>query len=288
VENPADQQRLPATVMKILLGHELARQRKLAGMTQEDSAKVLKCTQKKIGFIETGVSGIKALELAGLLDAYGASEADRTYAGDLAVEANRRAKKGAFSTRFPQYLRLFVDMEPTCRRFWSSQSMVVPGLLQTEDYMRTVFRAWRPSPTQEQIDQDTADRLARQRVLDNTSQEFWFVIDEAALRRTTGSPAIMKAQAMRLVEMIDRPNVELQVVPFTVGFYMGQTHDYTIFGFDTNPPVNVVYREHYDGGEYVGDVDRTSAYVTLWEQQRAAAVGPEQARRFLLDFAASL
>jgi transcriptional regulator with XRE-family HTH domain len=283
-----DQQRLPSAVMKILLGHELARQRKLAGMTQEDSAKVLRCTQKKIGFVETGVSGIKVLELAGLLDAYGANDADRAYAGDLAVEANRRAKKGAFSTRFPQYLRLLVDMEPTCRRLWSSQSMVVPGLLQTEDYMRTVFRAWRPSPTQEQIDRDTADRLARQRVLDNRSQRFWFVIDEAALRRATGSPAIMKAQAMRLVEMIDRPNVELQVVPFGVGFYMGQAHDYTIFGFDTNPPVNVVYREHYDGGEYVGDVDRTSAYVTLWEQQRAAAVGPEQARRFLLDFAASL
>jgi Domain of unknown function (DUF5753) len=154
--------------------------------------------------------------------------------------------------------------------------------------MRTVFRAWRPSPSQEQIDRDVADRLARQRVLDNTDQRFWFIVDEAALRRTTGSPAIMKAQVARLVEVIDRPNVELQVVPFSVGYYMGQAHDYTIFGYDTNPPVNVVYREHYDGGEYVGDLERTAAYVTLWEQQRAAAVGPEQTRRFLLDMAASL
>jgi transcriptional regulator with XRE-family HTH domain len=279
---------LPAAVMKIVLGHELARQRKQAGMTQEESAKVLSCTQQKIAFIENGASGVKMLELTGLLDAYGAEGADRAYAEDLAVEANRRARKGAFSTRFPQHLRLFVDMSPTCQRFWSSQSMVVPGLLQTEDYMRTVFRAWRPSPSSEQIDRDTTDRLVRQKVLDNTDQQFWFILDEAALRRTTGSPEIMRAQIAQLVEAIDRPNVEVQVVPFGVGYYMGQAHDYTIFGYDTKVPVNVVYREHYDGGEYVGDLERTADYVTLWEQQRAAGIGPEQTRRFLLDLAASL
>lgn len=283
-----DQHQLPAAVMKIVLGHELSRQRKLAGMTQEAAANVLSCTQKKIAFIENGVSGVKMLELGGLLDAYGANATDRAYAEDLAVEANRRAKKGAFSARFRQYVRLLVDMEPTCTRLWSSQSMILPGLLQTEEYMRTMFRAWRPSPTQEQIDKDTADRLARQWVLDNTHQQFWFVVDEAALRRTTGSPAIMKAQIKQLIEAIDRPNVELQVVPFNVGYYMGQSHDYSIFGYDTKSPVDVVYREHYNGGEYVTDLDQTAAYVILWEQQRAAASGPEQTRRFLLDLAASL
>jgi hypothetical protein len=80
----------------------------------------------------------------------------------------------------------------------------------------------------------------------------------------------------------------VQVVPFSVGYYMGQAHDYTIFGYDTKVPVDVVYREQYDGGEYVGDLERASSYVTLWEQQQAPASGPEQTRRFLLDLAASL
>jgi uncharacterized protein DUF5753 len=216
-----------------------------------------------------------------------ADQTDRAYAQDLQGESNRRAKRGAFSTRFSQHLRLLVDMEPSCQSYCTYRTMVVPGLLQTEDYMRTLFRAWWPSPYAEQIDRDTANRLARQRVLDNTDQQFWFILDEAALRRTTGSTDIMKTQITRLIEAIDRPNVELQIVPFNIGYYMGQSHDYTIFGYHTRPPVNIIYLEQHDGGQYLDDSKRTARYLTLWDQQRAAASGPEQTRRTLLDLIAS-
>ena len=281
-------QQLPPSVMKIVLGHELARQRRQASMTQEDSAGVLGCKSQKIGFIETGTSGVKPLELGALLDAYDVTDTDRAYISDLAEEANHRAKKGSFSMRFRDHLRLLVDMEPTCQRLWSYQAMVVPGLLQTKDYMRTAFRTWRPSPHPDEIDADTRDRLARQRVLDSPGQKFWFILDEAALRRPVGDSAIMRAQVYRLIEAIDQPNIELQVVPFGVGYYMGEGHEYTILGYDRDISINVVYREHYDGGEYVCDPDKAAAYLTLWEQQQAAALGLEQTRRFLLDLAASL
>lgn len=280
------QQKLPAPVMKILLGHELERLRKAAGFTQEQSAEVLRCTQQKIAYIERG-GGIKHLELQGLLDAYQPSGSDRAYAEDLHKESDHRSKRGGFRSRFQQHLRLLVDMEPTCQRLFSHQAKLVPGLLQTESYMRALFRAWRPSRGQDQIDSDTDARLARQRILDNVEQQFWFVMDEAALRRTAGSKEIMTEQITRLVDIIDRPNVELQVVPFDVGYYMGQAHSYTIFGYDTNPPVDIVYLDQHDGGEYVDDIRRTPKYQTLWEQQKAAAMGPEQTRRFLLDLARS-
>jgi transcriptional regulator with XRE-family HTH domain len=272
--------------MKILLGHELVRLRKTAGLTQEQSADVLRCTQQKIGYSEGG-GGISYRELLALLDAYSAKTVDRAYAEDLHQESNRRAKRGGFRSRFPQYLRLFVDMEPTCQRYCSYRGMIVPGLLQTEDYMRTMFRAWRPSLGKDKIDKDIAARLARQSILDNEAQRFWFIVDEAALRRIAGSSDVVKAQILRLVEAIDRPNVELQVVPFETGYYMGQSHDFTIFGYDTKPPVDIVYLEQHDGGDYVDNLKRTSTYLTLWEQQKAAAMGPEQSRRSLLKLAAS-
>lgn len=281
------QQELPPAVMKIVLGNELARQRVEATLKQDDAAEILRCTQQKIAHIESG-SGIRPKELDALLEHYGATETDQAYARDLQAEGNRRTKRGAFSTRFRQHMRLLVDMEPSCQRFFSYQAMVVPGLLQTEQYMRTLFRAWRPSPSQEQIDRDTTDRLARQRVLDNTDQQFWFIFDEAALRRTVGCSEIVKEQVLWLIEALDRPNVEIQIVPFSTGYYMGQGHDYSIFGYDTRPPVSIVYLELHDGGTYVDDSKRTSRYLTLWEQQKAAASGPEQTRRFLLDLADAL
>jgi hypothetical protein len=279
-------QKLPAPVMKILLGHELERLRKAAGQTQDEASEVLRCTQQKIAYIERG-GGVKYLEMKGLLDAYQAGDSDRAYAEDLHKESDHRSRRGAFRSRFPQHMRLLVDMEPTCQRFFSHQAKLVHGLLQTENYMRMLFRAWRPSLSQDQIDLDTEARLRRQRILDNSKQRFWFILDEAALRRNAGSSEFMKEQIMRLVEIIDRPNVELQVVPFDVGYYMGQAHSYTIFGYETNPPVDIVYLEQHDGGEYVDDTRRTPKYQTLWEQQKAAAMGPEQTRRFLLDLAAS-
>jgi hypothetical protein len=84
-------------------------------------------------------------------------------------------------------------------------------------------------------------------------------------------------------EAVDLPNVDVQVVPFSAGYYIGQSHDYTIFNFDTKTPVNIVYLESHDGGEYIDDGKRTQAYLTVWEQQHAAAFGPEQSRRMLLD-----
>jgi transcriptional regulator with XRE-family HTH domain len=280
------QLQLPSPVMKVVLGLELARLRNLRGITQDQASTVLGCTQQKIAHIESG-SGIKLVELNELLDKYEADDADRGYARSLQAESQQRTKRGAFSTRFPQYLRLLVDMEPSCQRYFSYQALVVPGLLQTEDYLRRNARAWRPSLPAEQIDQFTTNTLGRQRVLDNTTQQFWFVIDEAALRRTEGGP-VMKAQVQHLVECIDRPNVELQVVPFNVGYYMGQGHDYTIFGYDTRPAADIIYREQYDGGEYVDSSKQTPRYLTLREHQKAVASGPEQSRRLLLDIAASL
>ncbi|MGH3585465.1 MAG: helix-turn-helix domain-containing protein [Pseudonocardia sp.] len=273
--------------MKIVLGRELSRQRNAAGVTQDDAASVLRCTQQKIAHIEAG-SGMKALELDALLERYGADEADRAYARDLQSEGNRRTKRGAFSTRFAQFMRLLVDMEPSCNRYSTYRSMVVPGLLQTEEYMRTLFRAWRPSPSGEEIDRDTENRLARQRVLDGVDKNFWFIIDESALRRTAGSPSVMRGQIHRLVELLDRPNIELQIVPFEVGYYMGQGCDYTIFSYDTTPVVDIVYLELHDRGEYVDDDRRATKYLDLWEQQKAAAIGPEQTRRTLLQIAGSL
>ncbi|QFU86698.1 hypothetical protein YIM_07435 [Amycolatopsis sp. YIM 10] len=279
-------QHLPAAVMKIVLGSLLERRRNEAGKTQGEAAQSLACGQSKIAYIEGG-GGIKLAELNVLLELYQASEADLAYARSLQAESNKRAKRGAFSTRFKQQLRLLIDVEPTCNRLFCHRSTVIPGLLQTEAYSRAQGRCWRPSLSTEEIDRDTANRLARQYVLDNEDQHFWFIMDEAVLHRTPLPPGEMKAQVLHLVDVLDRPNVEIQLVPFDVGYYMGQGHDYTVFQYETEPSVSVVYLERYNKGEYA-EAKETKGYLELFDQQKAAAAGQERTRHRLLEFAASL
>jgi hypothetical protein len=274
--------------MKVVLGLELARLRenRVPTPTQEEAAAHLGCSQQKIANIEGG-GGIKLTELDALLNFYAVEEADSAYARSLQSESQRRTKRGSFSTRFRQYVRLLVDMEASCQRHFTYQGLLIPGLLQTEQYIRTGSRGLRPSLTLAQINDLTDNRLGRQRVLDNTDQQFWFVLDEAALRRAD-DPGEMKAQIRHLIECIERPNVEMQLIPFDVGYYMGQGHTFTVFGYDTKPVVDIIYREQLDGGEYVDNSKRVPAYLTLRDHLKAVAAGPEQTRRKLMKIAASL
>jgi hypothetical protein len=173
---------------------------------------------------------------------------------------------------------------------WEHASMIVPGLLQTEAYMRNLFRAYRPSLPEGKIEQDVADRLERQAVLNNAEQQFWFVIDEAALQRLEnirGSRAVLREQIEHLADALDRPNIEVQVVPFRHGYYLGQAQNYVIFGYDTNPPVHLVYLESYDDRDTLHDATKVGKYLTLWDHQKAAGLGPEQTRSFLRGMARS-
>lgn len=272
--------------MKIVLGHQLKQLRQLADLTQEQVAANLGCSQRKIDHVENG-GGIKAAELDALLKQYHANETDSAYALELHQECSRKAKRDEFRTRFQQYPRLQTDIELTCHRLSSYRAMTIPELLRTEDCMRTLLRAWRPSNAAAQIGQVIEHHRTRQSMLDNLEQRFWFVIDEAALHKRIGDAQIKKEQLLRLVELSDQPNIELQLVPFDAGFYMGQSHDYTIFGYDTELSADIVYGEH-DGGDYIYDATLTQMYKSAWDQQIAAAHGPRKTRRAFIDLAEAL
>jgi transcriptional regulator with XRE-family HTH domain len=271
-----------------MCGRKLAILRDRAGLTQEEVGNHHGWSQPKVARIESGISGMEPRELDELLELYGADQATREECHRLANLGRRQPlrRKSALRNRFEGAMRDVIDMEGSAAVVWRHNSMVIPGLLQTEDYMRYLFRAYRPALTREQIDRSTEDRLARQAVLDNADQSFWFVIHEAALRgmeNVDGDTAVLKGQAHRLMEAIERPNIEVQVAPFRNGYYPGQAENYAIFGFDTEPPVQVTYVEKYDGGEIPRDEKYVARFATLWEHQRVHALGPEQTRPFVRD-----
>lgn len=279
---------LPQLVHKIMCGRKLEAARERVQLSQDDVGKRLTWSQSKVANGETAVSAVNRRDLELLLDLYGVDGSARGEYFALAERARKQLprRKGTLRSMFEGGMRSVVDMEFSAATVWCHNSMVIPGLLQTEEYMRYLFRAYRPSPTPEEIERYVQMRLGRQAVLDNTDQQFWFVVHEAALRsleNIDGGSSILCGQARVLMEAIDRPNVEVQVAPFRNGYYPGQEETYVIFGFDTEPAVKVTYVEKYDGGDILHDEKNLRRFTTFWEHQRVHALGPEQTRPFLRE-----
>jgi transcriptional regulator with XRE-family HTH domain len=267
-----------------MCGQKLEALRERTLMSQLEVASRFEWSQSKVANIETAVSAVNRRDLELLLGLYEVTERDEFF--ELAALARKQLprRKGALRNKFEGTMRQVVDMEFSASTIWRHNSMVIPGLLQTEAYMRYLFRAYRPSPTQEQIEQFVEMRLGRQTVLDNDDQQFWFVIHEAALRsleNLDGGDSILREQARVLMAAIDRPNVEVQIAPFRHGYYPGQEETYAIYGFDTKPVVQVTYVEKYDGGDILHDEKNRKRFTTFWDHQRVHALGPEQTRPFL-------
>jgi DNA-binding XRE family transcriptional regulator len=276
---------IPKRVVNIIIGRKLEALRNVCTMSQAEAGKLLDCTQNKIGNIERGESGVKIPDLTTLLNGYKTDLSLRQDLLDMARGREGRYSPKSLRARFHGTMREVVDLETSSHYLWQHNAMTIPGLLQTEAYIHHLYRSVRPSRTPENIEQETVNRLERQRILDDPAKQFWFIIDQAAFERMSnmsGSDAIRRGQKDHIAEMIDRPNVEVQVVPWEVGFYLGQSFDYTVFGFKSEPPVEVVYVEGVLNDNVTSQQEDVSAYLTVWEHQKAVALGPEQSRTFLL------
>jgi hypothetical protein len=113
----------------------------------------------------------------------------------------------------PPWFRSWVEHEQRAATLRLWQPCVLSGLLQTEDYARVILTV-EPGVTDEEVDARLAARLARQATLTRDDPPgAWFLMDEAALRRCIGTPAVMAAQLAHLAGMARLPNVTIQVVP---------------------------------------------------------------------------
>lgn len=118
---------------------------------------------------------------------------------------------------------------------------LVPGILQTEAYARAVFQAGFPPMTDEECDKALVTRLARARILDDPKfPVVWALLDEAVLRRTVGSPAVVADQLRHVVELGERRRIRVHVLPFGVGAHAFMESMVSLMWFEDLPPVAYV------------------------------------------------
>ena len=126
----------------------------------------------------------------------------------------REMKEEVRKAQYPAFFRDAAKLEGEAVELHVYATLVVPGLLQTEEYARAIFDMWRPLLNEEEIEHRVAARLARQDVFARKPTPlFSFVIDESVLRRPLGGKDVLRGQLEHILLAGDRKGVEIQVMP---------------------------------------------------------------------------
>ena len=274
------------TVRRRRLSGELRRLRDQAQLTIDDVAEKLSCSASKISRIETGHVGVTPRDTRDMLKLYGVEPDQLEALVQLAKEARR---KGWWHSYNEVFTGAFVGLEAETSSLRAYQALLVPGLLQTEDYMRAVIRAARPDATEAHVEKRVKARLARQRLLaDIDPPRYWAVIDEAVLCRMVGGPKVMHAQLNWLIARASLPHVTIQVLPFSAGAHAGMEGPFLILGFPEQADPDVVYVDNTTAGIYLEEPAEILRYTLMFDHLRAAALAPDETLTRIATAAARL
>ena len=161
------------------------------------------------------------------------------------------------------------------------QNILVPGMFQTEDYARTLEGTY-PGASEQDVQQRVAARLARQSILDRTDPRppwLWIVLDEQALHRNIGGPAVMVAQMERLVELAGRPRINIQVIPADRP-HPGLMGAFVIAEMDQGTAI--LYVETVSNGQTVENPEMAAGMTVMFDALRAEAL-PSSASLGLIE-----
>jgi transcriptional regulator with XRE-family HTH domain len=254
---------------------ELRRLRGIAGMTQEQLAEATTWSAALVAAIETcrripsdvfSESADKALGTDGILSRLQALVAQSSvlpWFRDL-VEVERRATE----------IRIY-------------ETYVIPGLLQTEDYARSVISATRPVLAAEEIDRAVALRMTRQEALyrEDEAPRLWAILDESVLYRVNGPGKVMLAQLHALLAASKQPNVVVQVIPNSEGSTAAGGRNFILLTLRSEPAV--AYLEDIRSARYLRKPDDVSQYALTYDHLRSNALSDVKSAALIREAARS-
>ncbi|MEU5040519.1 MULTISPECIES: helix-turn-helix domain-containing protein [Streptomyces] len=276
----------PSTVLGRQLGDELRRLREAAGLTTTQAADALDCTKGKISRIENGHVPVRTPDLVALMQTYGVEDTEtRERLGSLARRANRRRREGwwhQYGDVLADTYRDYIEMENICDGIKTFQAQLIPGLLQTPAYGRAVTVASRAWKTAEEIDQFVQVRIARQeRLVGEAPLELWAVLAEGVLRQQVGGPTVMREQLEHLATMAERPNITVQVLPFSRGAHSGMFGPYLLLSFPRVSALDLVLTETPIGNIWMEQESEVAHYRELFDDARTSALPPTESLRLI-------
>jgi transcriptional regulator with XRE-family HTH domain len=249
--------------------------REQAGLSRSELARQVCKSVSLIQAIELGQRAATAevtSDLEAALEARGALAQLRDEIGD-----------GLGYQAYPSWFQEWALKEAEASALRWFEPLVVPGLLQTEDYARAIIQT-RFGITGEEIDEQVAARLKRQEILTRDEPPaLWVVLDEWVLRRPVGGRHVMLEQVNRLAEAARQRHIAIEAIPASVGAHDGTTGAFTIADFEDEPSVG--YQEGAAGGQLVEERKDVALLDLIWDTLRGEAL-PRVASLELLEEAA--
>ncbi|HEU0089610.1 MAG TPA: DUF5753 domain-containing protein [Pseudonocardiaceae bacterium] len=184
-----------------------------------------------------------------------------------------------YSEVLPPEFEGYLSLESEASRILTYQPDVIPGLLQTHDYARRVLAQHPLTVMPYEIERSAQLRRARQsRLTSDDPVELDAVINEGALRRMVGGPAVLCDQLAYLLTMLDLPNVLIRVLPFAAGEHPGTNGPFAVLEFPDPEDPHIVHLDVLITSYYLTGLREVGAYQLAHERLRALALGPDESR----------
>jgi uncharacterized protein DUF5753 len=232
--------------------------------------------------VERGALLISVADVERWADATGAGTEGKAGLIDqaTALHTEAHAWRALHGPRFRRHQEELRRMERTATTIRTYQPAVIPGLLQTAGYARSVLEANRFGT--EDIADAVRSRVDRQGVLYDDGKSFAFVITEAALRWRLCPVSVHLAQLDRIASLATLPNVSVGIVPWSVLAPLPVATMFVVF----DDRLALVETMH--GEQLLRERQQIDAYLDQFQRLNGLALRDDEARSVLDRIASDL
>ncbi|GAA3974348.1 helix-turn-helix domain-containing protein [Thermobifida alba] len=264
-------------VRRHYLVSQLKRLRAEAKLSQEQVADEMGWDVSKLYRIENGrFVRLNTESVAGLCRLYGADDSLRE---ELVAIAKAARKHKPWWFQYEEVAgNAFYGLENEATKIQEYAVGLIPGLLQHPDYIEALMsRGLLKNPEQQRKRLD-ARRQRQTNVLERDNPpQMWSIIDESALRCLVGGRQVMRVQLEHLLELVNRPNLDIQVLPLSRG--MTQPYNFTLMSLGENERVG--YIDVPPNGHFFEGSDEVADHTRRFELIQAAALPLSETPTFL-------
>ncbi|GIJ77043.1 Helix-turn-helix domain-containing protein [Micromonospora phaseoli] len=281
-----------STVPRRQLGRYLRELRENAHVTVAAAAKELEWSTPRIWRYETGQVPMHPNDVEAMCRVYGVGRETIKTMRSLARETKAHGWWHSYGEAIKDWFKLYVGLEAAATKIRKYEANLVPGLLQTVEYMTEVIATDHPQMSAAERQAKVDVRLRRQRLLARAiprAPYYDVILNEAVLRRPLRDRSAMARQLDALVMASERHNIRVRVLPLAAGlFRWAETGTFTMLDFPTDvrePEPTTIYMDGPCGAVYLDKPHEINLYEDAWRSLGERALDVEDSRELITAIA---